>query len=148
MFERVYKHLNLQKNMELRLYRRFVKRYGQRVRNLEKKIGRNSRFSDIAGNLVASMGSQLWLMGKKGKTNELIKSFMKNEISIKEYFKLLEKYPEFKDAEIKEPEGYFPEVTKYVYGSQGIRERKGIEEDSVPRHYVRLCKEKLEKTYN
>lgn len=129
--------------MRIELYKKIAERYIQKVENYPYNI--SSSFSDVAGNLSCSMGCVARLMREEGIT-AWKKSFMLRRHFLREYINLIQRCGEFRDAELLTEGGYFPDIRRYVYSSEGIKEQKKLfGEINTHIHHVMLCKQKLEK---
>lgn len=101
------------------------------------------RFHDIAANM---MGCRYYIRNYENIDNCDRRSLVDYLDGLQDYFNLLEKHPEFRDAELSSEQGAFPELYKIVDTKEGREQQKVLfgKSPSRAQHYVFLCKQKLE----
>jgi|GEM_PF-5778884 len=130
--------------MRRELYERVAERYLERYKELCEFSEGKSNFRDVGGNLICILTAYAEL-GELGKDQR--KYFMDALKAIRSYFRLLNKFPEFRDAELRLEDGYFPDLRKYVDSEEGKAEREKLfgYADCRAKHYIHLAEERLER---
>ena len=119
--------------MREEIYQQIYDRYLKKYWELHKEVKTNAcRFTDIAANLL----------GCKINIKRNRKKFVEHIRALRDYFRLLDQYPKFKEDELSKLEGHFPEFggamnkLNFDYESEGFS-------GYLP-HYVAYSKRKLE----
>jgi len=128
------------------LYMEVAKKYLDKFNKIIEDYNPIGRYLDISGNLVNCLLGNAGILDKleKNGKKESKKTFIRSLKATKIYFKMLENFPEFKESELYLRDGYFPDLTNYVYNSENAKkERKQKDYSGVHMQYVFLAKEKL-----
>ncbi|MGV8152245.1 MAG: hypothetical protein ACP5OG_04120 [Candidatus Nanoarchaeia archaeon] len=137
--------------MNNKLYFAVAEKYLQKYQELKNYSKGDSKFRDVGANLLVSLEGCAYALQKWELNNETFKEkrkkFILNLKSIKNYFNLIDKFPEFKNGELNNEDGYFPELYYYSLTKGAVKEQEklfgGI---NTIKHYVLLSKTRLEKT--
>ena len=138
--------------MKNEAYLKVAERYGKKYDSFGDKKG-CGRFSDIWNQINA-----LEFLAKEINFNpdrdvqECKTRFLFHLRITRTYFRLLEKHPEFREAEINEEKGFFPDIDDYVMSYEGVEEQQKIIKQNnlkgyhscTAAHYVMLAKQRLE----
>jgi len=98
---------------------------------------------NIASNLVAALKANAHLISK-GMT-EYNKSFATNLRATRDYFRMLEDFPEFKKGEISSADGCFPDLYEKASDLKSKEEQIKLfgKAPAFHNHYVHLSKQRL-----
>lgn len=127
--------------MRKELYQKLFERYGQKFNEIKDESKGDSRFRDIVPNLLAYEGA---CMVDEGFFESKRKEIRESLHALKNYFRLIEKYPEFRKAELNETGGHFPEFGAHMEDLEinFDYEKEGF--SSCKTHYISYAKKKLE----
>lgn len=95
--------------ISIETYKAVAKRYSDRRDKLD--TSRFSHFKNVFGNLAADLLGRLDLMELRGEViSEDRRAFVKSLRKVREYVRLVEKFPKFRDGEVNGPQGAFPDL--------------------------------------
>ena len=129
--------------MRPELYVKVANRYIEKYSAMRSEGKEHNHFIDTAGNVLAVIrlyADDLLKDSRAACRRDFIQSYTMAKI----YFSLMDKYPQFRQAELNLYNGYFPDIHEFVTSQEGKieMEQKGIK--SQKHHYILLAKEKLE----
>ena len=137
--------------MEAEIYSKIAKRFSIEYLRRANSNGHISdcNFMDVGNNLVSGLNSCAQLISlnsnNNGRKEELEKRFRKNIRIIKNYFSLLDNFPEFNESELNICKGHYGKINDFVYGDDIAKEeREKLGNLTIQQHYVVLSKRVLE----
>jgi len=134
--------------MKDELYVKVAKRYFDKFHKIIEENNPTGRYMDISGNLVNILigNAEILNMLEENEKREIKNIFVRSLKATRDYFNMLENFPEFRKAELHLRNGYFPELINYVYNSKNAKkERKKENYSGVHIQYVFLAKDRLKK---
>lgn len=137
--------------MRNELYEKVAERYREKYKEIVDTTSHtiDGAFNDIARNLLEGLSAITYTFRLKlpEEREKLLKHFfVVNLKSIRDYFKLLEDFPEFKEEELFGNKGCFPDLREKIYSEEGRRESKELFGEAMAHnHYVHLAKQRLRK---
>jgi uncharacterized protein YlxP (DUF503 family) len=89
-----------------------TERYWQKVRDLKRdSTNGKSRFTHITNNILCAMiGDRDMVTGFDISWNEVRKNYLGAMKKLRTYLDLIDKYPEFREAELKLERGFFNDI--------------------------------------
>ncbi|MBI2628962.1 hypothetical protein HYW74_02675 [Candidatus Pacearchaeota archaeon] len=125
------------------LYQKVYQKYIKKWEEVEKEATGSSKFRDIAANLIVGLNGFRGMASDNPNQREWREGFCNTYELIKTYFRLMDTFPEFREAELKTEKGYFPDISDYVCSKSGIDERKRTNVSAIEQ-YVSRAKQRLE----
>ncbi|HJX50150.1 MAG TPA: hypothetical protein VJ438_01675 [Candidatus Nanoarchaeia archaeon] len=102
-------------------YQKVADRYTQKFNEL-MEINPDSNFGDISRNILSGVYGYLYFIIKSNKvTPRNRKAFLRSLSKIRTYYKLIDKFPEFRQGELTK-EGAFPDLKEFMNSEEGIRQ--------------------------
>jgi len=137
--------------MEAEIYSKIAKRFSMEYLRRANSNGHISdcNFRDVGNNLISGLNSCAELISlnsnNNGRKEELEKRFRQNIRIIKNYFSLLDSFPEFNESELNLCKGPYGKIHDFVYEDDIAKEeREKLGDLTIPQHYVVLSKRALE----
>ena len=93
---------------EIETLERIAEKYRIRISGLNGSLGR-SHFNHLIGSLYTIICAAPVLSSDEQGWEDFKGVYRKSVKTLKTYLNLMEKFPEFREAELR-PEGYFPEI--------------------------------------
>ncbi len=118
---------------------RYMKKFTETI-----KAHPDCNFRDISANILSALDGYARLINKeKSVHTEDRSSFLRNLKKVREYYRLLDDFPEFLQGELSE-DGAFPDLLEFVNSIKGYEQGQKVGIEGAQGHYVYLAKKRLE----
>jgi len=123
-------------------YQKVADRYMKRFNEITSKH-RMTHFRDIAGNILSGVSGYAQFIDRQNEDSKYRHKFLRFLKKIREYYKLLDKYPEFMQGELTR-EGAFPDLKEFIQSEDGLKQAEELGGIGFQSHYIHLAEKRLE----